>query len=122
MGAHHGATSVDPPPTSEPIRLTPAEARVLPWLATYLTLEGIAKRLGVSRSTVKTHVVSIYKKLGVSTRTQAIEHAEEIGLLPEAGTAPAIRPAALSSRPAGDTASRQAGEHAPAGHPRARYG
>lgn len=62
---------------------------MLPLLATYLTIEGIAERLGVRRSTVKTHVVSIYRKLGVSNRTEAIERAEAGGLLCEASAAEA---------------------------------
>lgn len=78
-------TAVAGPGTKSQERLTPAEARVLPLLATYLTLEGIAERLGVRRSTVKTHVVGIYMKLGVSCRTEAVERAEAKGLL----TAPA---------------------------------
>ena len=57
---------------------------MLPFLATYLTIEGIADRLGVRRSTVKTHVVNIYKKLGVTSRAQAIQSAEAGGLLVEA--------------------------------------
>ena len=60
---------------------------MLPLLATYLTIEGIADRLGVRRSTVKTHVVSIYKKLDATNRTEAIERAEARGLLRE--TSPA---------------------------------
>lgn len=70
----------------ESVTLTPAEVRVLPLLATYLTLDGIADRLGVRRSTVKTHVVGIYRKLGVSTRTAAIESAMARGLLPESSS------------------------------------
>lgn len=78
--------SVRPTTSTSPEQatFTPAELRILPLLATYLTLGGIADRLGVRRSTVKTHVVSIYKKLGVSTRTQAIERAQARGWLLEA--------------------------------------
>lgn len=65
----------------EPVRFTLAEARVLPLLATYRTLEGIADRLGVRRATVKTHVDHIYAKLGVRNRAQAIERAEAGGFL-----------------------------------------
>jgi DNA-binding NarL/FixJ family response regulator len=65
----------------EPVRFTPAEARVLQLLATYLTLEGIADRLGVRRATVKTHVDRIYAKLGATSRAQAIERAEAGGFL-----------------------------------------
>ncbi|MGH2885988.1 MAG: LuxR C-terminal-related transcriptional regulator [Solirubrobacteraceae bacterium] len=67
--------------SQEWLRFTPAERRILPLLATYLTLSGIADGLGVRRSTVKTHVVNIYRKLGVTNRTQAVERAEERGLL-----------------------------------------
>jgi DNA-binding CsgD family transcriptional regulator len=63
------------------VELTPAEARVLPLLATHLTLSGIADRLGVCRSTVKTHVASIYRKFGSRTRAQALERAEADGFL-----------------------------------------
>jgi LuxR family maltose regulon positive regulatory protein len=52
--------------------LTPAEMRVLSELATYRTLAQIATKLGVSRTTVKTHVASLYSKLNVSTRAQAV--------------------------------------------------
>lgn len=57
-------------------------------LPTYLTLDAIAESLGRSRSTVKTHVAHIYKKLGVGTRGEAVARAREAGLLPEtdAGT------------------------------------
>jgi LuxR family maltose regulon positive regulatory protein len=50
-------------------------------LPTHLTLEEIAQRLGLRRSTVKTHVVSIYKKLGATTRAQAVSRAEAEGFL-----------------------------------------
>jgi LuxR family maltose regulon positive regulatory protein len=60
--------------------LTPAEQRVLLQLATHFTLGEIADHLYVSRNTVKTHTVSIYRKLGVSGRSEAIERATELGL------------------------------------------
>jgi hypothetical protein len=44
---------------------------------------GRADRLGVRRSTVKTHVVSIYRKPGVSNRTEGVERAEACGFLPK---------------------------------------
>ena len=52
--------------------LTPAEMRVLSELATYRTLAEIAGKLSVSRTTVKTHVASLYSKLNASTRAQAV--------------------------------------------------
>ena len=64
-----------------PSTLTPAELRLLPLLSTYLLFQDIADRLGVSKHTVKTQAVSIYGKLGASTRGDAVDRAIEIGLL-----------------------------------------
>jgi LuxR family maltose regulon positive regulatory protein len=61
--------------------LTGAEMRLLPYLATHLMFPEIASRLFISRNTVKTEAVSIYRKLGVSSRSGAIERAVEVGLL-----------------------------------------
>jgi LuxR family maltose regulon positive regulatory protein len=61
--------------------LTAAELRLLPLLATHLSYPDIGDRLHVSRNTVKSHAVSIYRKLGASSRSEAINIAEEIGLL-----------------------------------------
>ena len=61
--------------------LTGAELRLLPYLATHLSFPEIATRLFISRNTVKTEAVSIYRKLGVASRSQAIERAAEVGLL-----------------------------------------
>jgi LuxR family maltose regulon positive regulatory protein len=61
--------------------LTGAELRLLPYLATHLTFADIASRLFITRSTVKTEALSIYRKLSVSSRSEAIERAVEVGLL-----------------------------------------
>jgi LuxR family transcriptional regulator, maltose regulon positive regulatory protein len=61
--------------------LTAAELRLLPYLATHLTFPEIASRLFISRNTVKTEAVSVYRKLTASSRSQAIERAIEVGLL-----------------------------------------
>ena len=61
--------------------LTGAELRLLPYLATHLTFPEIASRLFLSRNTVKTEAVSIYRKLGASSRSQSIERAIEVGLM-----------------------------------------
>ena len=52
--------------------LTPAERRLLPLLATHLSFREIAEQLEVSRNTVKTQAISIYRKLGVSGRSDAV--------------------------------------------------
>jgi LuxR family maltose regulon positive regulatory protein len=61
--------------------LTGAELRLLPYLATHLTFPEIASRLFISRNTVKTEAISIYRKLGAASRGGAIERAVEVGLL-----------------------------------------
>jgi LuxR family maltose regulon positive regulatory protein len=60
--------------------LTGAELRLLPLLATHLSFREIGERLHVSRNTVKTQAISVYRKLGVSNRSDAIEQAGRLGL------------------------------------------
>ncbi len=62
-------------------RLTLAELRVLRFLPSYMTLGQIAARLHVSTNTVKTHAHAIYRKLGVSSRSAAVERAATLGLV-----------------------------------------
>jgi LuxR family maltose regulon positive regulatory protein len=61
--------------------LTPAELRLLPYLQTHLTIGEIGERLFVSRNTVSSQFSSIYRKLGVSSRSGAVEQATATGLL-----------------------------------------
>jgi LuxR family maltose regulon positive regulatory protein len=61
--------------------LTTAELRLLPLLATHLSFLEIGERLYISKHTVKTQAVSIYRKLGVSSRSEAVQQLQEIGLL-----------------------------------------
>ena len=61
--------------------LTTAELRLLPYLQTHLTFKEIGERLYVSRNTVSSEVGSIYRKLGVSSRNEAVQLATTIGLL-----------------------------------------
>ena len=61
--------------TAEPagawaMSLTGAELRLLPFLATHLTFPEIASRLFISRNTVKTEAVSMYRKLGAASRSR----------------------------------------------------
>ncbi|MCB1004178.1 MAG: hypothetical protein KDB35_08325 [Acidimicrobiales bacterium] len=67
--------------TVDRIGLTAAEERVLRLLPTHRTLQEIGRELYVSRNTVKTHVASICRKLGVSGRSAAVERATELGLV-----------------------------------------
>jgi LuxR family maltose regulon positive regulatory protein len=69
-------------PTDRPSGgLTAAELRLLPILGTHLTFHDIGTRLHLSRNTVKTQAISIYRKLGVANRSDAIGRAAELGLI-----------------------------------------
>jgi LuxR family transcriptional regulator, maltose regulon positive regulatory protein len=61
--------------------LTTAELRLIPLLATYHSFREIGQNLHLSQHTVKTQALSIYRKLGVSSRGQAVQRVQEIGLL-----------------------------------------
>jgi LuxR family transcriptional regulator, maltose regulon positive regulatory protein len=73
------SSAVAKPPGTLP--LTPAELRLLPYLQTHLTADRIAKRLFLSSHTVKTEIKAIYRKLGVSSRNEAVQRATAVGLL-----------------------------------------
>ncbi|MEP7193018.1 MAG: LuxR C-terminal-related transcriptional regulator [Actinomycetota bacterium] len=60
---------------------TVAERRVLELLPTHAPLQQIAETLFVSRNTVKSHTLSIYRKLDVSSRSDAVTKARALGLL-----------------------------------------
>jgi LuxR family transcriptional regulator, maltose regulon positive regulatory protein len=62
-------------------RLTTAELRLLPLLSTHLTFREMSERLYVSPHTVKSQALSVYRKLGVSSRSQAIYRLQQTGLL-----------------------------------------
>jgi LuxR family transcriptional regulator, maltose regulon positive regulatory protein len=68
--------------------LTPAERRLLPLLATHLSFREIGERLYVSRNTVKTQAIAVYRKFGVTSRSAAIERAVALGLIDEAAVVP----------------------------------
>src|SRR5215471_12707560 len=61
--------------------LTAAELRILPMLSTHLSFPEIGKELFLSPHTIKSAMKSIYRKLGASTRNEAVTRARELGLL-----------------------------------------
>jgi LuxR family maltose regulon positive regulatory protein len=61
--------------------LTGAELRVLPMLATHRSFPEIGADLFLSPHTVKSQAMSIYRKLGASSRSQAVSRSRELGLL-----------------------------------------
>jgi LuxR family maltose regulon positive regulatory protein len=68
-------------PTPGASSLTAAELRVLPLLATHLSFPEIAGELSLSPHTVKSQAISIYRKLGAASRSQAVSRSRELALL-----------------------------------------
>lgn len=62
--------------------ITQREQQVLGLLAAHKSNKEIARSLGVSPNTIKTQVASLYQKLEVQRRTQAIQKARELALIP----------------------------------------
>jgi LuxR family maltose regulon positive regulatory protein len=65
------------------LRLTGAELRLIPLLATQLTFREIGEQLHLSQHTVKAEAISIYRKLGETSRSRAVERSRSLGLLPD---------------------------------------
>ncbi len=61
--------------------LSASEARILRFLPTNLSAPEIAGQLSVSVNTIRTHMRHLYEKLGVHSRTEAVEEARSLGLL-----------------------------------------
>ena len=99
--------------SGETFGLTPAELRLVGFLPTHLSLQEIADRVYLSRATVKTHVASIYHKLGVPGRSEAVEIIERFGLGLAHGAGPR-RPRSRTEVTAEDLSLRTASlEHQP---------
>jgi DNA-binding NarL/FixJ family response regulator len=79
-----GQSQQDPGERSDP--LTPREREVLQLVARGRTNREIGQEIGLSLSTVKTHLEHIIEKLGVSDRTQAAVRAAALGLLDPPGS------------------------------------
>jgi LuxR family maltose regulon positive regulatory protein len=62
-------------------RLTPRQLEVLRLLAGGCSTESIARRLHISKETVRNHVRGILRALGVHSRLQAITRARELGIV-----------------------------------------
>jgi LuxR family maltose regulon positive regulatory protein len=64
-----------------PSSLTTAELRLVPYLHTHLTPREIGSRLFLSPDTIDTQLESIYRKLAVTARSDAVDRARDLGLL-----------------------------------------
>jgi DNA-binding CsgD family transcriptional regulator len=62
--------------------LTPRECEILELLAAGQSTKELARQLGISPNTAKTHLASVYQKLEVQRRTQAVHKARELALIP----------------------------------------
>lgn len=81
-----------PAPSKEPFErnhaairslgLTARECEILELLASGQSNKELARALGISPNTVKTHVARVYEKLEVQRRVQAIEKARWLALIP----------------------------------------
>jgi LuxR family maltose regulon positive regulatory protein len=90
LGEWIGATAraIETVSAAAPGDLTPAELRVLQFLPTHLSFPEIAGQVFVSPNTVKTQAQGVYRKLGVSSRAEAVARARAAGLLDGDGSAP----------------------------------
>jgi LuxR family transcriptional regulator, maltose regulon positive regulatory protein len=84
------------------VPLTDSERAVLRFLPSHITNEEISQALFLSINTVKTHLRSAYRKLGVSSRREAIARGRRLGLLlrRRGGATPLGDPAASAPAPA----------------------
>ena len=64
------------------LKISPRELTVLKELAAGRSNKEIARVLDVSPNTVKTHVARLFEKLGAVRRTDAINRARELGIVP----------------------------------------
>ena len=62
--------------------LSPRECEILSLLASGQSIKEMARALGISPNTVKTHVARVYEKLEVQKRIQAVEKARWLALIP----------------------------------------
>ena len=61
--------------------MTAAELRLLPVLATHLTFPEIAEQMSLPRTTIKSQAMPIYRKLGASSRNEAVARSRELELV-----------------------------------------
>lgn len=78
----HGPVFVRNDAAVAALGLTGQEMRVLAVLASGRANKEIARDLGLSPNTVKTHLANLFAKLGAATRTEAVTRARDLALIP----------------------------------------
>lgn len=78
----HGPDFVRNEAAIRSLGLTGQEMRVLAELASGRANKDIARTLGLSPNTVKTHLANLFAKLEAGTRTEAVGRARDLGLIP----------------------------------------
>lgn len=76
-----GAPDAEPAPSASAQNLTPQEHRVLRLLSDGRSNAEIAEAVGVSLSTIRTHLKHLYRKMGLKSRTEAVSRAVRSGLV-----------------------------------------
>jgi LuxR family maltose regulon positive regulatory protein len=82
---HRMTSAASGAPLTRAASLTAAEVRVLRLLPTHLSFRDMGERLHVSRFTIKSQALSVYRKIGATSRAEAVERARVLGLLDESG-------------------------------------
>jgi DNA-binding NarL/FixJ family response regulator len=83
LGGAQQPTPFDGNPRAQAaLEISPRELEVLQNLAAGRSNKEIAAQLAVSPNTVKTHVARLFEKLGAKRRTDAINKARELGIVP----------------------------------------
>jgi len=78
--ARRALQALSAPRESAFTELTRREREVLEWIASGLSNQAIAAKLGLSTNTISNHISSIFGKLQVSSRAEAIVRARSAGL------------------------------------------
>ena len=76
---HAGPTTGSVPTLYE--QPTERERAVVRYLASRLTVPEIARELGISPNTLKSHITALYRKLGVNSRKEAVAEARRLGVI-----------------------------------------
>jgi DNA-binding NarL/FixJ family response regulator len=82
VGRHQPRSSDGNPQAQAALGISPSELTVLREIATGRSNKEIAAHLNVSPNTVKTHVSRLFEKLGARRRTDAVNKARQLGIVP----------------------------------------